>query len=349
MRAVIPVAEQLDRARRELAIDTPLNGRIALILVDNALELMCHQKASAVLERDRAHRALTPEQRADARGQVFGRKIAVLKDLGHIPADYVRAITIFHRYRNQLYHVGLRNDPVVGLLAGRYFDLTVGLMSALLGAERHLRWEPTLLDEEARRLFPELATAKRYRSKVSIVDLADRLMADGPAPTQDFQAALRDQLSALIDLSAADFAIIATGRSGADDPEATFRRVQLEHDTLAELIQVRRAQDKERRSRGLPEKPLDEAVMSMTRGMPILVELNGRLLPNWRPKHPRLPFETWRKQARGVGGRADALQALDSFDKVLREIEHLDEVMAEAIDDMHGWNQHMEDVMMDRR
>jgi hypothetical protein len=346
---VVPVAEQLDRAHREILVGGPLNGRIGLILVDNALELMCHQKATEILERDRASRSLSPEQRADARGQVFGRKVAILKDLGHIPIGHVRAITIFHRYRNQLYHVGLRNDPVVGHLAGRYFELTVGLMSPLLGVERHLRWEPTLLDDTARRLCPELATAKRYRSKVSIVDLADRLMAARPSPSQDFQTALREHLSALIDLSAADFAIIAKGRSGTDDPEATFRRVQLEHDTLAALIRVRRAQDKERRSRGLPEKPLDEALMSMARGMPILVELNSRLLPNWRPRHARLPFETWRKQTRGVGARADALQALDGFDKVLREIEHLDEVMAEPIDDMHGWNQHMEDVMMDRR
>ena len=41
--------------------------------------------------------------------------------------------------------------------------------------------------------------------------------------------------------------------------------------------------------------------------------------------------------------------ALEGFDRVLREIEQLDEVMAEPIYDMHGWNQHMEDVLMDRR
>ena len=349
LRVVVPVAEQLDRARREILVGGPLNGRIGLILVDNGLELMCHQKATEILERDRAIRSLSPAQRNDARGQVFGRKVAVLRALGHIADDQARAVTIFHRHRNQLYHAGLRDDPVVGHLARRYFALTVDLMEPLLGAARHLRWEADLLDDTARRLLPELASASRYSARVDIADLARRLYADLPEPAEGFQPALRDHLLARIRRSESDFAIIATGRGGKDDPKDTLRHVQLEHDTLAELVRVRRDQDRERRRRGLPEKPLDEAFLSMARGMPILVELNSKLLPDWRPKHAGLPFSSWRKQAASAATKDQPLQALDVFDSVLREIESLDEVMAEPIYAMHGWNQYMEDVMMDRR
>ena len=348
MRVVIPVAEQLDRARREILVGGPLNGRIGLILIDNALELMCHQKAAEILERDRESRILSPAQRSDARGQVFGRKVAFLRGLGHIADDQVRAVTIFHRHRNQLYHAGLRNDPVVDHLARRYFALTIELMAPLLSAVRHLRWEAELLDDTGRRLLPELAGASRHRARVDISDLARRLQADLPEPAQGFQATLRDHLLARIERSESDFAFIATGRGGKDDPNDTLRRVQLEHDTLAELVRVRRDQDKERRRRGLPEMPLNETMLSMARGMPILVELNGKLLPDWRPRHGGLPFSSWRKQATSVDRKA-SLPALDIFDRVLREIESLDDAMAQPIDDMHGWNQHMEDVMMDRR
>jgi hypothetical protein len=57
----------------ELAIGHPLNGRIALILVDNGLELMCHQKCADLLFKDRhqSPRRFTPEQRNDARGRAF--------------------------------------------------------------------------------------------------------------------------------------------------------------------------------------------------------------------------------------------------------------------------------------
>jgi hypothetical protein len=58
-------------------------------------------------DRGRSPRRLTPEQRSDARGRAFDKKIRFLKDLGHIPVDQVQAMAILHAYRNQRYHVGL--------------------------------------------------------------------------------------------------------------------------------------------------------------------------------------------------------------------------------------------------
>ena len=44
MRFILPLAEQLDRAAAELSAARPLSSRMALILIDNAFELMCHQR-----------------------------------------------------------------------------------------------------------------------------------------------------------------------------------------------------------------------------------------------------------------------------------------------------------------
>lgn len=349
VRAIIPVAEQLDRARRELDVDNPLNGRIALILIDNALELICHQKAADILERDKANRTLTSQQRADARGRAFDNKIAFLREQGHIPADQVRAISIFHSYRNQLYHVGLRDDPIVGALARRYLQQTLGLLVPLLGARRYLRWEPSLITAASTLLLPELATARRHRCQVDLDALAQRL-APAPAPQdKGLSIALRDQLLTLIDQSEKDFAFIAKGRSGKDEPLATLIRIQLEEDTLTRFVQVRRDQDKLRRAMGKPTKPVNEEALSMARGHPMLVELNGKVLPGWKPKLKAMPFASWRKRARALGARADDLLALDAFAVIRRDMDYLDEVMAEPTYDMHGWHQHLEDEAMDRR
>ncbi|MFP9139273.1 hypothetical protein ACLI1C_19015 [Devosia sp. XGJD_8] len=161
------------------AIDRSHCGRIALIPVDNGLELMCHQKCADLLFDDRHgnSRRLTPEQRSDARGRAFDRKVLFLGELGHIPPDQVRAMAILHEYRNQLYHIGLRDDPIIGQLSHLYFRLTAGLLESLLGAERHLRWKPEVVSDAARRLLPELATTKYRRAKVDISGLRDRLLA----------------------------------------------------------------------------------------------------------------------------------------------------------------------------
>ena len=44
MRYVITIVEQLDRAAAELTTDHPINNRLALILIDNATELILHRQ-----------------------------------------------------------------------------------------------------------------------------------------------------------------------------------------------------------------------------------------------------------------------------------------------------------------
>ena len=351
MRSTIPIVEQLDRAFGELAVDHPLNGRIALILVDNGLELMCHQKCADLLFDDRYinSRRLTPEQRSDARGRDFDKKIQFLKDLGHIPADQIRAMAIFHEYRNQLYHVGLRDDPIIGQLAHLYFCLAAGLLEPLLGAQRHLRWEPEVISDTARRLMPELATTKHRKAKVDIAALRGRLLAACPQPPMPIEQALSEHLYVRIDQAESAFGFIARGRSGTDDPIDTMRTVQLEADTIAALIRVRRDGDKALKAKGLAAKPLDMEALSIARGTKVLVDLNARLLPSWKPRHPQLPFDSWRKQATSIARKRQALLALEMFDRLRKEVDLLEGMMAEPIEIMHGWHQHLEDVAMDSR
>ena len=52
VRYILTIVEQLDRAARELATDHPINNRLALILVDNATELMLHRQCTDRLDRD---------------------------------------------------------------------------------------------------------------------------------------------------------------------------------------------------------------------------------------------------------------------------------------------------------
>ena len=47
------IIEQLDKAIAEIAVDQPINSRLALILIDNATELLMHRSC----ERYAAHGA----------------------------------------------------------------------------------------------------------------------------------------------------------------------------------------------------------------------------------------------------------------------------------------------------
>ena len=102
MQELLTVVEQLDRASTELLTDHPINNRLALILIDNATELMLHGQCTSHLEGDSmyfpmlksyesilerhpeadvsgpmndiAKHVLTPRQRLSARGKSLARQ-----------------------------------------------------------------------------------------------------------------------------------------------------------------------------------------------------------------------------------------------------------------------------------
>lgn len=59
MRSATLIVEQVDRAATELAVDHPLNARIALILIDNAAELIIHRRCERLVRADQRSAAPT--------------------------------------------------------------------------------------------------------------------------------------------------------------------------------------------------------------------------------------------------------------------------------------------------
>ena len=161
--------------------------------------------------------------------------------------------------------------------------------------------------------------------------------------------ALAEHLIGLAGKSETDFGIIAKGRSGKDDPTQTLRRVQLEADTIAEVVRRHRERERQLKATQTPFEPFDPDRLSIARGSSVLIEANQRLLPEWKPRHKKLPFASWRRQAAKLRLGMDDLAVLDCYARLHQEIDDLDEVMAEPIQDMYGWHQYQEDLAMDRR
>ena len=155
MRFVLTIVEQLDRAARKLKTDHPINNRLALILVDNATELMLHRQCTNRLELDsfagriwKAYQAIgkgesagdrfesseklrqvimTAKQRANAKSKFLDDKLKVLGDMGDLTATEKRFISVAHSYRNELYHIGLSHEDIIRAISGRYFLLCCDL------------------------------------------------------------------------------------------------------------------------------------------------------------------------------------------------------------------------------
>lgn len=161
MRYLLPIVEQLDRAARELSTDHPINNRLALILVDNATELIVHRQCMDLLEQDSfasglqktlleatshsstspepqseylkelSGQVLLPKQRARANGKHFEDKLKVLKEVEDLGESERRFIVIAHNYRNELYHIGLTHDDIIRGIVGQYFLLCCELFGRI--------------------------------------------------------------------------------------------------------------------------------------------------------------------------------------------------------------------------
>ncbi len=129
--------EQLDLAGYQLEDGSPSYGRFALILTDNVVELIIHKICAFEISHDDmwlrfGKPRYTPEQRSDASGQQFDKKVKFCKMARKITPEWADAIQICHKYRNELYHSGLRYDDIVWSLAWYYHEV-----AAILFAEAY--------------------------------------------------------------------------------------------------------------------------------------------------------------------------------------------------------------------
>lgn len=125
--------EQLDLAAHQLAEKNPSYARFGLILTDNVIELIIHRVCAHELAYDDMWMKLgkpqfTAEQRSDALGQRFDKKVKLCKSIGKISSEQSESILICHKYRNELYHSGLKYNDIIWDIAWFYHDVATELL-----------------------------------------------------------------------------------------------------------------------------------------------------------------------------------------------------------------------------
>jgi hypothetical protein len=124
--------EQFAVAIDELRQRDSVHGRLAHILIDNAVELMLHFQAEAVISNKWRYSEVIPKNEKhndEALGQSFAPKVSFARKIGTLTAHEADYVLINHNYRNQLYHVGIAHGEVIHALAAHYCTFALGLIS----------------------------------------------------------------------------------------------------------------------------------------------------------------------------------------------------------------------------
>lgn len=336
MRFATLIVEQLDRAVTELAVDHPLNARIALILIDNAAELIIHRRCESIVRSDRKRGTptLTAAKRRSILGHYFAEKIKFLEKTSDLSAEERHFIGELHSHRNKLYHVGLENDDIIRALATAYFRLACDLLVRL--DNRTLGWPKNLvIAASLHRYFPEAAQGRRFPG-FDTGHVAKELLNRVPTDAPGLPAALSQHSVAAVDRLEAMFESIKLGLDRKSDPDDTFR--QLQHDMDFQVI-VR-----ERMRQAGKE---DEFFIPF--GHPALKELAEQIMPDWKPRYRSRPFAKWLSRAKVIASCADDLSAVRKFTDLRAEMAYLVEAVEDAAETFWGWVQQQEDTAQDAR
>lgn len=122
------VIEQMDLALEHASKGDIHNARFALMLTDNAVELVLHQIAKdrsrqvkSWLYRDKPY----PHQKAldRALGRSFDDKLKFAKIEQKIDDEYSQTIAIMHELRNELYHTGVNQEEIIERISKFYIDI----------------------------------------------------------------------------------------------------------------------------------------------------------------------------------------------------------------------------------
>lgn len=209
--------EQLDLAAQQLEKRNPSYARFAIILIDNVVELIAQRICNEEVRNDDfwiklGRPKLSNKQRQNALGQRFDKKILFCRSMDKLSADQADAIQICHKYRNELYHTGLKYQNVIWDIAHFYYDIATSVLaekyspgywssSSIVSpaVERHAGKQGKLIGPEMNEVANSLQSIKpksacslrEALSKAAIErvkevqDSLDFLVSDGPMPQEE--------------------------------------------------------------------------------------------------------------------------------------------------------------------
>lgn len=149
------IIEQLDLAVEHLEKGDANNARFALMLSDNAIELMLHRvaqdqkrklKSYQHVEKTYPHRAALDR----AQGRHFDEKVKFAKLDAKLSEDQADILMIAHAFRNEVYHVGVQHEAILTAVAGFHIKTVCDFLTS---------YSPTFMSWGSNQRLPDRAKA----------------------------------------------------------------------------------------------------------------------------------------------------------------------------------------------
>ena len=302
--------EQLDLAARQLEVGSPSYGRFALILIDNVVELIIHKVCAHEISYDDMWIKLgkprfTPEQRSDATGQRFDKKVKFCKKAKKITAGQAEAIQICHKYRNELYHTGLKYNDIVWDLAWYYHEIATVLLAEVYpdhswysGAE-----VTTAVEKHA---------GKGGRKVLSEMHkVAESIGQTRPPKNRALPEALSISAQSQVEETEGLLEFLVK-----DDPQSRSEEVTIYELQFYDYIRS--------------EEPLIKEIWEKAKTLKQQKAAMEFVREIWEPRYKTNPLPNFNKQAKKILGQKTDLNALKAFERFKSEFSYFSGIVEKA-------------------
>jgi hypothetical protein len=314
METLLPMAEQLDRVAVELRLDHPIHNRLAIILIDNAVELMVREAVWVQTALGGDMQGMTAKHFKNAHSRNIAERLSVLVFVGELTSLEAEFIKAAHAHRNAAYHEGADHQAYLRQLAFHYYEFACAYLVRF--SKAFYSWSSRFeFTDIGRRYFEGSRESDELMGKIDRTKLATLLLDQLPAPReQSLQDALADDLE--------------------DDRQqvASGLRFMIENTpakTTTSYI-LAKAQFDWAREDALRKHGLDGTLFDTPRRTEAVRFANANV-KNFTPKYRAIPHGSWSQSIRRIRACADPHEAMVLFQKTRRRMEFLGDAIGHAV------------------
>lgn len=335
------IVGQLDLAAELLHAQHPTQSRLALILVDNAVEYVLHRYAVDYFRFNPVSGGLPVEERreqykerAKVRGQHLKPKITFALGKNAITKDQARFVRNVHEFRNQAYHAGLVHDPIITELATAYYslfcqmlpNLAPRMISVKFGASFSPRVE-CHISREARLRLPT-------REGVDLI--VSSLKHALPQPKRTLAEACRSSLAGRLDDVRSLIDHLVRNDTTAKSAEHLILDTQFWTDFWARAPE----EGFTLRDTGFGGVVVDPSQKKQWE------EVTTHMRTSWRPRVSVQTLERWDRRISGLTSESIPGKLLQKYCKLESEIEPFEQMISRRC---AAYDQHIDELLEEER
>jgi hypothetical protein len=264
-----------------------------------------------------------PVIRQKVLGQYFDEKIKFCHKIGKVTKDESDLVLISHKYRNELYHTGIKYDELIYPLAWVYHDLACNFF------ERFRRGFVRYGSDDK---FTDVVTRHLGEIKGAFGNIDDQIMMAAKS-LRDIKPPLKTPFSDVISQFAinkieaiqADIEFLVKDNPRQFSEKEILEEIQF-HDFFI----------------GIDSPFRDELAKCSSSVEMMTISENAR--QTWKPKHRNNPTARWIKRAVKLRQEKSVVDVMRKFEQLRQEAALLERIANEAAIQLDGWIQHQIDV-----